>query len=87
MNSEETPAAPPVEIDPQQLSNEALLGVIDNFITREGTDYGVNEVSYDSKVQSIRRQLERGDVKIVFDPTSESVTLMTKSEWRKAVQN
>lgn len=74
----------PVEIDFRSLSPEAFLGVIDAFITREGTDYGTREVSYEAKIDSVRRQIERGDVKIVFDPSSESVTLLTTESLRRS---
>ncbi|MES2856976.1 MAG: YheU family protein [Bdellovibrionota bacterium] len=74
---------PPVLIEPSELSPDALDGIIDNFIMRDGTDYGTQEVSYETKVKNVRRQLERGDVKIIFDPTSESVTLVTKQDWLK----
>ena len=74
---------PPVEIDPGQLSPEAFAGIIENFILREGTDYGVHEVAFDKKADQLRKQIERGDLKIVFDPQSETVTLMTKRDWLK----
>lgn len=74
---------PPIEVTPESLSAEALSAVIDNFITREGTDYGVNEVDHGSKVESLRKQIIRGDVKIVFDPNSESVTLVTKAQFAR----
>ena len=74
---------PPIEIPLDTLSPDALAGVIDNFIQREGTDYGAHETEYETKVKHVRRQLEKGDVKIVFDPESESVTLLTKRDWQK----
>ncbi len=77
------PSTPPVEIPAAAVSAEALDGIIESFITREGTDYGAAEISHDSKVERVRKQLERGDIKIVFDPDSESVTLMTKTDWLK----
>lgn len=75
--------APPVEIPADQLSPEALDGVIENFVTREGTDDGLQELAHDSKLERVRKQIAKGDIKIVFDPGSESVTLMTKHEWTK----
>ena len=75
---------PPVEIPKASLSRDALRGVIENFILREGTDYGVAEVSYDAKAEQIERQLDRGHIKIVFDPNTETVTLMTDREWKRA---
>jgi hypothetical protein len=39
------------------LSPEALRGVIEAFVTREGTDYGAQEVPLDTKVCQVRQQL------------------------------
>lgn len=69
-------AAEPVEIDPSLLTPGALLAVIEQFVLREGTDYGPVEATLDSKVADVRRQLERGEARIVYDPVTESVTLV-----------
>lgn len=75
--------ATPIEIPKEALSEQALRGVIDNFIQREGTDYGVSEVSYDTKMQQVQKQIEKGHVRIVFDPDSESVSLLTEQELKR----
>lgn len=62
----------------QQLSSDALQGLIEEFITRDGTDYGEVEISLTQKVAQVKRQLDRGEVVIVFDPASESVSILTK---------
>jgi uncharacterized protein YheU (UPF0270 family) len=59
-----------------ELSAEALLGVIENFILREGTDYGWRDVAHDEKVAQVRRLLERGEARILFDPLDSSVTIV-----------
>jgi len=64
----------------QQLSREALLGLIEEFITRDGTDYGEQEVTLELKVKQVERQLASGDVVIVFDLASESVSLLTRRD-------
>mgnify|MGYP003580572908 CR=1 FL=1 len=76
MESEELP---PVEIPHTELSPEALRGVVESFVLREGTDYGEREFSLDQKVAHVLRQLERGEAQIMFDPNTESVTLVVKS--------
>jgi uncharacterized protein len=65
-----------VEIPFQQLTNDALQGVIDDFILREGTDYGTQEASLEKKREDILRQLKNGKAKIVFEPETESITLL-----------
>ncbi len=67
-------------IPPQSLSAEALQGLIEEFITREGTDYGWDEVPLSAKVEQVRRQIEKGDVVIVFDSASETVSLLTRRD-------
>jgi uncharacterized protein YheU (UPF0270 family) len=75
---------PPVEVPFEAVGPEALLGIIENFILREGTDYGAHEIDHESKIKRVRAQLQHGDVKIIFDPNTESVTLYTKAQWANA---
>jgi uncharacterized protein YheU (UPF0270 family) len=70
-------------IPPEQLSSEALQGVLEAFVVREGTDYGELEWTCAEKIEQVRQQLQRGDVVIVFDLTTESCTLMTRIDWRQ----
>lgn len=62
------------------LSPEAIERLIEDFVTRDGTDYGLREFSLDEKVKSVKRQLERGEVVIAFDLEQESATLVLRSE-------
>lgn len=64
----------------EQISDDALQGLLEEFITREGTDYGETEVSLAQKVAQVKRQLVRGDIVVVFDPASESVSILTKQD-------
>jgi uncharacterized protein YheU (UPF0270 family) len=64
-----------IEIPPGQLNAETLQAVIEEFITREGTDYGMEDYSLEQKVHQIKCQLDRGEVLIVFDPLTETCTL------------
>lgn len=67
-------------IAPHLLSADARLGLIEAFIMREGTDYGVDEVPLATKVAQVEKQLATGEVVIAFDPASESVTLLTRQQ-------
>jgi uncharacterized protein YheU (UPF0270 family) len=60
-----------------ELSAELLHAVIESFVLREGTDYGEREVSLQDKVARVVGQLESGKARIMFDPQSESVTIVT----------
>lgn len=73
----------PIEIPTEAISLAALQNLIESFILREGTDYGAVEIEHEKKVLKITKLLETGSIKIVFDPNSESVTLMTQQDWQK----
>ena len=74
----ETEHPQPIVIPHRELSPEALRGVMESFVLREGTDYGEREVSLDQKVAQVLRQLERGEAQIVFDPVVESIDIVVK---------
>jgi uncharacterized protein YheU (UPF0270 family) len=69
-----------VELDPDQLSPGALRGLVEEYVTREGTDYGHSDWSLEEKVTQVFRQLERGEARIVFDPELESASIVTVSD-------
>lgn len=75
--------APPIEVPPEALTPEILDAVVENFILREGTDYGSTEFTYETKANQIRKQLQRDEIKIVFDPESETVSLVTARDWNR----
>lgn len=78
--SEEAPEPGYVLVPAEALSPDALEGLIQEFVTREGTDYGLREYSLAEKVQHVKRQLERGEVVIAFDLERESATLVLRAE-------
>lgn len=67
-------------IPAEQLSPEALQGLIEEFITREGTDYGEVEWPLERKVEQVRAQLRRGDAVILFDVGAESCTIVPREQ-------
>jgi uncharacterized protein YheU (UPF0270 family) len=75
----ETDKPAPVVIPHTELSPEALRGVVESFVLREGTDYGEREVSLDQKVAQVLRQLERGEARIIFDAQLETVDIVATS--------
>lgn len=66
----------------QSLSSDLLRAIAEEYISREGTDYGEQELSLEQKVQRLLPQIQSGDVLIVFDETTESVQLLAKQDYR-----
>lgn len=73
-----------IELSPADLSPEALRGLVEEFVSREGTDYGHADRSLESKVAAVVRQLESGEARIVFDLASESASIVTERDLRGA---
>ena len=73
----------PVAVPHTDLSRDALRGVIENFVLREGTDYGDQPFSHEQKVAQVLRQLEHGEARIMFDPLDSSVTIVVADPRRK----
>ena len=65
-----------MEIPFTELTDEALRGVIEEFVSREGTDYGSIDFSFEEKIEQINGQLMAGDIKLVFDAETQSCNLV-----------
>lgn len=70
----------------QQLDKDTLYNLIESYILREGTDYGEQEFSIESKVAQVNQQLKNGDAMVFFSELHESVTIISKNEF-KAMQS
>jgi uncharacterized protein len=60
----------------EELSAAALRGVVESFILREGTDYGIREFSLEEKVAHVMDQLRRAEAHVVFDPEGQSIDIV-----------
>ena len=74
---DERDQAEPIAVPHAGLSPEALRGVVESFVQREGTDYGERDVPFEAKVAQVIRQLECGEARIMFDPVTQSVQIVT----------
>lgn len=68
----------PITIPIASLSEDVLLGIIKEYVLREGTDYGRREYSLEEKTASVRYQLERREAEIVFDPETETCNIVRR---------
>lgn len=58
-----------------KLSATALQGVIEEFITRSGTDYGTLEAALDTKFRQVKNQLKNGTAVLLFDDQTETTNI------------
>lgn len=69
-----------VKIPYDQLSPEALQSVIEEFVTRDGTDYGEVKIPLETKNAQVLAQIKSGKAVIVFDQRSESCTILKSDD-------
>lgn len=67
-----------MEIPYRLLTDDALTGLIEEFVTREGTDYGHSGFSLAQKAAAVRRQLEAGMAVIVYDEAEMTCNIVPK---------
>ena len=67
-----------VLVPPGRLEDGVLRGLLEAYIGRDGTDYGERELTQDEKVGRLRRQLDTGDLLILYDLGSEQWDLVPK---------
>ena len=69
-------AGSPVIIPIDQLATDTLRAVIGEFISRDGTDYGEVELTLEEKTGNLRRQLQCGELQLLFETESEQWDLV-----------
>jgi len=62
-----------------QLQADTLTLLIEDFVTREGTDNG-DETPLETRVERVRRALTKGEAVIVFDAESQQCQLALKRD-------
>ncbi|WP_462156673.1 YheU family protein [Pseudoalteromonas sp. GB56] len=67
----------------QELSKEALTNLIEQFILREGTDYGESEIDNTTKIEQVLGQIKRGEAVIVYSELHEEVNIMSAQQFKQ----
>ena len=63
------------KIPVNKLSAKALRGVIEEFISRDGTDYGEIEASRETNFRQVKYKLENGSAVLIFDDETETTNI------------
>lgn len=72
-----------VEIPIEKLSLEILWSLAEDYVLREGTDYGHSDHTTEDKVEQVIKSLQAGRAKLVFDSVLETHTILTPDEYRQ----
>ncbi|MEE9910108.1 MAG: YheU family protein [Deltaproteobacteria bacterium] len=67
-------------IPADKLSNEALKGVIGEFISRGGTDYGAIEASPETNFRQVKQKLASGLAVLIYEDETETTNIFMKDD-------
>ena len=68
----------PVIVSVDELKPETVRNLAEEFVTREGTDYGHTERSLDQKVEGLMKQLRSGEARICYEAKTGSIHIITR---------
>lgn len=67
-----------MEIPFQALNPDTLNNLIQELVTRDGTDYGESEISLAEKVEQVKLKLISGEALILYDEQLETCEIRLK---------
>jgi len=71
----------------EQLNQDTLNAIIDDFILREGTDYGAVDATKEAKIAQVKLQLEQGSAVLVYSQLYESVNILPREQFMQENPN
>lgn len=69
-----------VAVPLQRLQADILQALLEDFASRDGTDYGEREFTLEEKVERLQRQLRAGELQILYDGDSEQWDLVPRAQ-------
>lgn len=69
-----------IEVPPQRVPGDSLQGLLEEYASRDGTDYGAREFTLQEKVSQLRAQLEGGELCIIYEIDSQQWDLVSKEQ-------
>lgn len=69
-----------VVVPHRELSPETLLGVIEQFISRDGQDSGHVDISFEQKSNQVLRHLDDGKAVLVFDQKTNTCNIVVTDD-------
>ena len=69
-----------VEVPSERLAAPTLEALLQEYASRDGTDYGLVESSLQDKVASLRLQLENRSLALLYDAASEQWDILPRDQ-------
>lgn len=66
----------------ESLEKATLINILEDIVTRDGTDYGNYDLSVEQKCQQAMAMLQQQQAFLIFDTESETIKLINKDQLR-----
>jgi hypothetical protein len=76
-----------VAVPLRRLQGDVLQALLEDFASRDGTDYGEREYTLEQKATALRTQLEKGELQILYDADSEQWDLVPAEQAATLLNN
>jgi len=70
-----------MEIPWKSLEEEVLRRLIDELVTRDGTDYGMKAKTRSEKIDEVKAALDSGEAVILWDTETETASISEKNNY------
>jgi len=69
-----------IAVPMQRLPVDILQALLEEFASRDGTDYGEREFTLEQKVAALRSQMQNGELQLLYDAESEQWDLVPREQ-------
>ena len=76
-----------VLVPAQRLQGDVLQALLEEYASRDGTDYGERECTLEEKVAQLLRQLRTDELQILYDVDSEQWDLLPRTQAEQLLNN
>jgi len=76
-----------VLVPAQRLQADVLQALLEEYASRDGTDYGERERTLEEKVAQLLRQLRTDELQILYDVDSEQWDLLPRAQADQLLNN
>ncbi|MGB1262115.1 MAG: YheU family protein [Cognaticolwellia sp.] len=70
----------------EQIPTDTLHAIIENFVLREGTEYGSEDVSLQDKIAQVHQQLKQGSALLVYSELHETVNILPADQFSDDIE-
>lgn len=67
----------------QDINPDTLFTIIKEFVLREGTEYGAEDITIEEKIEQVQQQLKSGSAILVYSELHETVNIIPADQFKE----